>query len=346
MRAVVFESPGAVRVADVPEPTVLEPGDAVIRVTRAGICGSDLHFYHLKAPIEPGDVMGHEAVGLVDAVGDGVARFRPGDRVVAAFVVACGSCWFCRKGHTSLCDELRMPGTGIFGGSLSGAQASLVRIPHADVNLLAVPAGVDDERALFVGDVLTTGYYGASIAGIGADDVVAVLGAGPLGHCTAQAARALGARNVILLDREPGRLEVAEQAGLTCVDVSARHPATALAEVTDGRGADVVLEAVGSAEAYATAVDVVRRGGTVVVIGMFAGESVELQLGVYWARGITVRFAGICPVHAWWERAMSELEAGRLDPFPLVTHRLPLEEAAEGYRLFDRRDAMKVVLAP
>jgi threonine dehydrogenase-like Zn-dependent dehydrogenase len=346
MRAVVFRRAEEVAVEDVPEPAVEEPEDAIVRVTRTAICGSDLHIYHGKAPIEPGDVMGHEAVGVVEGVGHDVERFHPGDRVIASFVVACGSCWFCRSGQTSLCEDLRMPGTGIFGGDLPGAQAELLRIPRADVNLLSVPEGVDDERALFVGDVLTAGYYAASCGGLGADDVVAVLGAGPLGYCAALAARALGARHVAVLDRDPERLVLPAAAGLDTVDVSARHPASALAQLTEGRGADVVIEAVGTPEAYETAVDIVRRGGTVVVVGVFAGESVELQLGVYWARGITVRFAGICPVHAWWEAVMTELAASRLDPLPVVSHRLPLEDAPEGYRLFDDRRASKVLLSP
>lgn len=345
MRAVVFRRAGEVAVEDVPEPAVEEPDDAIVRVTRTAICGSDLHIYHGKVPIEPGDVMGHEAVGVVEAVGSDVARSRPGDRVVASFVVACGSCWFCRNRQTSLCEDLRTPGTGIFGGDLPGAQAELLRIPSADVNLLAVPEGVDDERALFVGDVLTAGYYAAS-CGVGAGDVVAVIGAGPLGYCAALVAQTMGSRHVVVLDRIAERLVLPSAAGLGTMDVSARHPASALAQLTEGRGADVVIEAVGTPEAYGTAVDIVRRGGTVVVAGVFAGESVELQLGVYWARGITVRFAGICPVHAWWEAVMTELAAGRLDPLPVVSHRLSLEDAAEGYRLFDGRRASKVVLSP
>lgn len=346
MRGVVFREAGVVAVDDIPEPAIEDPADAIVRVSRTAICGSDLHFYHLKAPIEPGDVMGHEAVGVVEAVGSRVNRFRPGERVVAAFVVACGSCWFCMRDQSSLCEDLQMPGTGIFGGNLAGAQAELIRIPHADVNLLGIPAAVDDERALFVGDVLTTGYYAASCGAVGPDDVVAVIGAGPVGYCAAVAARAMGAGQVVVLDREPARLELAVDAGLTTVDVAATHAAGAVAALTDDRGADVVIEAVGTPDAYSTAVDVVRRGGVVVVVGMFAGESVEMQLGVYWARGITVRFAGICPVQAWWERVMDEVAAGRLDPSPIISHRLPLEDAPEGYRLFDRREAVKVVLAP
>lgn len=346
MRAVVFGGVGDMRVADVPDPAIEEPGDAIVRVTRTAICGSDLHFFHGKTPIEPGEVIGHEAVGVVEAVGPAVTRFARGDRVVVAFNIACGACWFCRRGETQLCDNFRNLGAGAFGGSLAGAQATHVRVPTADVNLLGIPDDVDDERALFVGDVLTTGVYAASIAAIDAADVVAVVGCGPVGFFCIQAARALGAGQVFGIDLEPGRLALAASAGAVAVDVRERHPASALAEATGGRGADVVLEAVGTPSAFESAVGIVRRGGRVVVVGVFAGESVELQLGVYWARALTLRFSGICPVHSWWERAMDHVRSGRIDPVPLISHRLPLEDAVEGYALFDRREATKVVLLP
>jgi threonine dehydrogenase-like Zn-dependent dehydrogenase len=346
VRALVFDDVGKVRLADVPAPAVKQQGDAVVRVTRTAICGSDLHFFHGKAPLDPGDVMGHEAVGVVESIGAEVTRFAPGDRVVVAFNIACGSCWFCLRGETQLCEEFRNLGAGAFGGGLSGAQATHVRVPSADINLLAIPDDVDDERALFVGDVLTTGLYAVSIADIKPDDAVAVLGCGPVGWFCVQAARAMGAGRVFAIDREASRLELAASVGAEPIDIRERHPGTALAEHTDGRGADVVIEAVGSADAFGSAVDIVRRGGRVVVVGVYAGESVDVQLGVYWARALTVRFAGVCPVHAWWERAMEEVRSGRIDPMPLISHRLPLEDAVEGYELFDRREATKVVLLP
>ena len=206
MRAVVFEADGVVEVADRPDPAIEEPGDAVLRVTRAGICGSDLHFFHGKAPMDPGTIMGHEAVGTVERVGTDVRTVRPGDRVVTSFHIACGTCWFCRSGRSGLCEDHRILGGGPFGGDLPGTQAQAVRVPIADVNLLAVPDAVEDERALFVGDVLTTGVYAASLAEAGPEDAVAILGAGPVGFCVAQALRATGARRVFALDRDPARL--------------------------------------------------------------------------------------------------------------------------------------------
>jgi threonine dehydrogenase-like Zn-dependent dehydrogenase len=346
MRAVVYREPGRVEVADVPEPELEDPRDAIVRVTRSAICGSDLHFFHGKAPLEPGDVIGHEAVGVVDRVGSGVSSVTPGQRVVVAFNIACGECWFCRHEQTALCEDFRNLGGGIFGGGLAGTQAELVRVPNADVNLLAVPAPVEDEAALFVGDVLTTGLYAAGIAGIRSGDTVAVVGAGPVGYFAIQSAGLHEPAAVVAIDLEPARLALAEKVGAIPLSPSEQNPQTALFERTDGRGADVVIEAVGRLDAFETALRVVRRGGTVVVVGMYTSETYPAQLGVWWARTLDLRFAGICPVHVWWRRAMEEVEAGRIDPMPLISHRLLLQDAALGYELFESRRATKVLLVP
>ncbi|MFM8999242.1 MAG: alcohol dehydrogenase catalytic domain-containing protein [Actinomycetota bacterium] len=346
MRAVVYEEPGRIAVGEVAEPAIEDPRDAIVRVTLAAICGSDLHFFHGKAPMDPGETIGHEAVGVVEAVGGAVARFAVGDRVVVAFDNACGACWFCRSGQTQLCEDFRTLGAGAFGGGLGGAQADLVRIPYADANLLAIPAGLDDERALFLGDILTTGLYGASVPEIRPGETVAVVGAGPVGFFAAQAARLADPAAVLVLDRDPARLAIAASVGAAPIDVGARHAQMAVAEATEGRGADVVIEAVGTPEAFESAIDVVRRGGRVSVVGMFTSESISIPLGIWWARSLDVRFAGICPVHAWWERALAAVADGRIDPTPIVSHRMGLDDAVEGYALFAAREATKVVLRP
>ena len=346
MRAVVYEGVEQLTVRDVPDPRVEDPHDALVRITTAAICGSDLHFYRGKAPLSPGDTIGHEGVGVVEAVGPDVQRFVPGDRVVLSFDVVCGHCWYCLHGQTSLCEEFRNLGAGPFGGNLGGAQAERVRVPYADTNLLAIPEGMEDERALFVGDILTTGYYGAAIAGIQPADTVAVVGAGPVGFFCVQAAQVHGAKEVLALDMEPDRLALAEKMGAVPLNVAERNAQMAVCELTGGRGADVVIEAVGTAASYQSAVDVVRRGGIVSVVGMFVTESVEIPLGVYWSRALQVRFAGICPVHTWWHRAMDAVASGRIDPMPIISHTLPLAEAPGGYELFASRRATKVVLKP
>lgn len=346
MKAVVYRDVGKIRVEDVPDPTLSDPHDAIVRVTTAAICGSDLHFFHGKAPLSPGDSIGHEGVGVVESVGADVERFKPGDRVVIAFDIACGSCWFCRHGQTSLCEDFQNLGAGPFGGGLGGTQAELVRVPHADTNLLRIPEGMEDERAIFVGDILTTGYYGTAIAGIQPLDTVAVVGAGPVGFFCAQAARLQGAKEVLALDMEEERLTLAAKMGATPINVKERNPQMAVCDRTEGRGADVVIEAVGSPSAFDSAIEIVRRGGTVSVVGMYVIESIQVPLGIYWSRALRILFAGICPIHAWWDRAMQAVSAGMIDPLPIISHTLPLADAVHGYELFDSRRATKVVLKP
>jgi threonine dehydrogenase-like Zn-dependent dehydrogenase len=346
MRAVVYEDVEKVRVDDVPDPVVEEPGDALVRVTMSAICGSDLHFYHGKAPLIPGEQIGHEGVGVVEEVGDGVSKFRPGDRVVLSFNAVCGECWFCTHGQHSLCDDFKNLGAGMAAGGLGGTQAELVRMPGADLNLLKVPEGMEDERALFVGDILTTGVYGAAIAGIQPGDTVAVIGAGPVGFFAAQAARLHDPAQVLVLDMMEDRLALLEKVGATPINVKERNAETAVDGLTEGRGADVVIEAVGAVPAFQSAVDVVRRGGTICVVGMYVTESTELQLGVSWFRQLKIVFSGVCPIHAWWDQAIQAVADGTIDPLPIISHRLPLDEAPKGYELFDKREATKVVLTP
>jgi threonine dehydrogenase-like Zn-dependent dehydrogenase len=346
MKGVVFEEVGAVRVDDLPDPKIEEPTDALVRITASAICGSDLHFFHGKAPLLPGDPLGHEAVGVVEEVGDDVRGVKAGDRVVVAFNIVCGECWFCRHGQPSLCENFRNLGAGTFGGDLAGAQAERLRVPTATHNLLTIPDGMEDERALFVGDILTTGVYGAAIAGIEPGDTVAVIGAGPVGFFAAQAARLHDPSQVVVLDLQPDRLELLAEMGFTVVNTKERNPQTALGEVTEGRGADVVIEAVGSVPGFETALEAVRRGGTVCVIGMYATETIEFQLGVMWSRALRFVFGGVAPIHAWWNEAMAAVADGKIDPLPIISHTLPLAEAAKGYELFDRREATKVVLRP
>src|SRR6266516_8078188 len=304
MKAVVYQDVRQVEVGEVPDPTIVDPHDAIVRVTTSAICGSDLHFFTGKAPLLPGDTIGHECVGVIERTGQEVDRVLPGQRVVVSFDIVCGHCWFCRHGQTSLCEDFRNLGAGPFGGGLGGAQAERVLVPFADTNLLRIPDGMEDERALFLGDILTTGYYGAAIAGIQPLDTVAVVGAGPVGFFCAQAARLHGAKEVVVLDLAPDRLSLVEQVGAIGIDLTQRNAQMAVCDRTEGRGADVVIEAVGSAPAFETAVEIVRRGGSVTVVGMYVSGTVQIPLGVYWTRGLTLRFSGICPIHAWWDRSL------------------------------------------
>ena len=344
MRAVVYRGERDVRVEDVPEPELVAPGDAIVRVHKAAICGSDLHFFHGRVPgIFEGTVVGHEFVGEVVAVGDGVTKFAVGDHVIGSFQIACGSCAPCRKGRFNHCDELAVLGYGIFVGDLAGAQAELVRIPYADVNLFTVPVGLSGEQALFAGDILTTGWYAAGIAGIQAGDDVVVVGAGPVGTFAQMAAHAMGAGRVVAVDMVQSRLDLAAGLGSLTVNSAERSAAVGVEETLGGM-ADVVIETVGLPPALITAIDCVRPGGTVSIIGVHTEFEHPMPLGNLFTRNITLRFGGSCNVQGWWDRALAAIEKGQADPTAIITHRMPLDDAAEGYRLFDSKEAMKVVL--
>src|ERR1700722_14426526 len=206
MRAVTFQAPGEVQVTDVPEPEISDPGDAIVQIEATGVCGSDLHIYHGRVKIEPGFTIGHEYVGTVLAVGDGVHSVKVGDRVLGCFQTACGRCYFCRRGLFHKCDFSRTFGHGAALGSLPGTQAELALVPNADLILRKVPADMTDDVALFAGDVMGTGYHAAAESGLQQGDVAAVLGLGPVGLCAVQAAFALGAADVIAIDTVPERL--------------------------------------------------------------------------------------------------------------------------------------------
>jgi alcohol dehydrogenase len=347
MRAVIFEDIGKLSVADHPDPAVADPSDAVVEVTTAAICGSDLHVLNGRIPgMRSGSVIGHEYVGRIVEAGSGVGRFKTGDRVVGSFPIVCGRCWFCARGEFNNCAEYRVLGYGMFTGDLDGAQAGYVRIPDADVNLHAVDAGLVDEQALFAGDVLTTGVYAAAIAGIEEGDDVAVIGAGPVGLFAIMAARAYKPARVFAIDVAADRLKMAESLGAIPVDASKVNPVVEVQRLTTDRGADVVLECVGALPAFDTAIDAVRAGGTVAVIGVYSELEHSVSFGEIWRRNITIKMGGSCNVQAYWDHALDLVTAGTIDPTVIITHTMPLEEALRGYELFEAREALKVVLKP
>ena len=345
MKAVVFAGPGSVRLDDVPEPRVQAPDDVVVSVTATSICGSDLHLLDGKTPgMREGGVIGHEFVGVVHDAGD-ASGFATGDRVLGSFLIACGECRACASRRFNFCERRRALGLGTLTGDLDGAQADKVRIPLAPVNAKRIPDGLEDERALFAGDILTTGFYGAEVADISTDDVVVVFGAGPVGLFTAQAA-ALRAARVLVLDADPRRVDFARGLGLEAFDVSEIAPEAEVAAATDGLMADVAVDAVGVVPVVKSALRCVRDGGRIAVVGVYGQERWDLPMGVTWVRGIDVRFSGMANVQAHWDATLDAVQAGSIDPTQLITHRLPLEQAEEGYELFKSREAMKVVLKP
>jgi 2-desacetyl-2-hydroxyethyl bacteriochlorophyllide A dehydrogenase len=343
MRALTFQAPGEVRVQDVAEPELREPGDAIVRVESSGVCGSDLHIYHGRVKIERGFVLGHELVGTVLAVGAGVTRVAPGDRVLSCFHTACGRCFHCLRCEYHRCERGRTFGHGAALGNLPGAQAEQVLVPDAEIALRRVPEGMADGVALFAGDVMGTGYHAIASGGVRPGDSVAVLGLGPVGLCAVQAARAAGAARVFAVDSVADRLAMARSFGARALELG-DDVKEAVRTDTGGRGADVVVDAVGDPRALELALFLVRPAGTVVAVGVYA-ERCEVHMGLAWIKGVTLR-TGLANVIAHVDRVLALMSAGVLDPAPLVTHTMALEEGPEAYAMFDRREALKIILEP
>jgi len=344
MKAVTFQAPGEVRVDERPEPEPVERDDAVVRVEATGVCGSDLHIYHGRVSIEPGFILGHEFVGTVITAGDGVTEVAEGDRVLGCYCSACGNCFFCRRGDYHKCDEGRVFGHGKTLGSLQGAQAEQVLVPHANLTLRRVPEGMSDDAALFAGDVMGTGYHAVAQAGIEAGDTVAVLGLGPVGLCAVQAARAAGASRVMAIDTVEDRLRVAEALGAHPLHLTEDDPRAAVKALTDGRGVDVAVDAVGHPDALELACRLARKAGNVSAIGVYA-ERIPVHMGIIWIKALTLT-TGHANVIGHVDRVLSMMAAGVLDPTPLVSRHMALEDAEEAYAIYDRREALKIVMRP
>jgi 2-desacetyl-2-hydroxyethyl bacteriochlorophyllide A dehydrogenase len=344
MRAVTFQAPGEVRVDERPDPELQSQDEAVVAIEASGICGSDLHIYHGRVKIAPGFTIGHEFVGRVLAVGDSVTRVTEGDRVLGCFHTACGTCFFCLRGVYQKCDHVRVFGHGEALGALQGTQADRAVVPMANMTLRRVPAGLSDDVALFAGDVMGTGYHAVDQAGVKPGDSVAVLGLGPVGLCAVQIAVAAGAAPVFAIDTVADRLAVAQSFGATAVHLTEQSPRDEIRKGTDKRGVDAAIDAVGHPDALDTAIRLTRNAGTVVAIGVYA-EPCQVHMGLVWIKAVTLR-SGQANVIGHVDRVLGMLAAGTLDPTPLVTHHMSLDDAPEGYAIYDRREALKIVLTP
>ena len=344
MRAVTFQAPGVVSVEERPEPEPIDPEDAVVRIEATGVCGSDLHIYHGRVPIEAGFTIGHEYVGTVVAAGDAVTRVAVGDRVLGCFQTACGTCFFCRRGDFHRCLESRTFGHGATLGALQGTQADMALVPHANLVLRRVPDGMSSDVALFAGDVMGTGFHAVVESGMMPGDVVAVLGLGPVGLCAVQAARACGAAQVFAIDTVPERLAVASSYGAEALHLAEQDVRAIVRAATEDRGVDVCIDAVGDPKVLESAIRLTRACGSIQCIGVYA-ERAEVHMGLLWLKTLTLR-GGQANVLGHVDRVLAMLSAGVLDPTALVTHHMKLEQAPEAYAVYDRREALKIVLTP
>ncbi len=347
MRAITYHGPLDFRVEEVPDPTLVAPTDALLRVELAAICGSDLHVWHgRELGADPGTIMGHEFVGTVLETGKAVTRFHPGDRVACPFTTSCGDCFYCRSGLTARCERGQLFGWVEKGKGLHGGQAALVRVPLADSTLVGVPADLSAQTALLTGDVLSTGYHCAVQGGVGPGSTCAVLGTGPVGLMAILAARELGAARVFGLDMVPDRLHWAQRFRAEPIDART-EPVSQVRALTDGRGVDVVLEAIGSASATSLAFDLVRPGGTISAVGVHHEAAFSFSPGQAYDKNLTWRI-GRCPARHYMEALQPLARAHQAELHAIFTHTVPLDQGPEAYRMFaERRDGcVKVALQP
>ena len=340
MRALVYHGPGQRAWEEVPVPEITDEGDAIVRVDATTICGTDLHILAGDVPeVRPGRILGHEAVGTVDEVGDDVHRLSPGDRVLVSCISGCGTCRSCREGRYGQCAE---GGGWVLGRRIDGTQAEYVRVPYADTSTYRIPDGVSDEAILMLADILPTGYeVGVLAGGVRPGDVVAVVGGGPVGQLAALAAQSHGAAVVVVSDPVPARREsAAAQGAVPCEPAGARP---LLDAVTDGRGADVVVEAVGGSHGLDAALDLVRDAGVVVSVSAHQQQDWAFPLARSFAGQRTVRFV-IGDSIALRDTLTAVVTAGLVDPGFVLTARDLLDEAPRRYR--DMRDLseLKVLL--
>lgn len=351
MKATIFNGPRDVRVERVPDPKLSATTDAIVRITRSAICGSDLHVYDGGLPLQPGFVLGHEGVGVIEEAGSGVTRLRKGQRVVVSAVVACGECFYCRRGQSSQC---AVAGGSVFGfgtmapdklPDLGGEQSEALRVPMADYTCYPLPDGVDDDAALFLADILPTAYFGAVNGDIRPGDVVAVFGCGPVGLCAVIAAQLFGPAEVIAVDTVPYRLDLARKLGATPVALDKAHDL--ILNRTDGRGADVTIEAVGTAGALNASFENVRGGGTVSMVGVMSKPTWEYPMMLGFNKDLTFR-VGLANINAHIPELARLIEHKRIDPKPIISHTITLDEVPHGYKIFDARTegAVKILIKP
>jgi threonine dehydrogenase-like Zn-dependent dehydrogenase len=389
MKALCWRGKHDVKVESVPDPTILNPRDAIVRVTKTAICGSDLHLYDGYIPtMERGDILGHEFMGEVVELGTEVKNLKKGDRVVVPFPIACGRCYYCKKSLTSLCDNSNpnawmaenaygYSSAGLYGyshmyGGYAGGQAEYVRVPYADVGPIKVPDSLEDELVLFLSDILPTAYMAVENCNIQPGDIVAIWGAGPVGLLAVKCAYLLGAERVISIDHMPHRLKLARDAAKAeTINFDKVDVYGALREMTGGRGPDSCVDAVGleahghgvgasydyikaklfmatdRPNALRQAINACRKGGTVSIPGVYGGLLDKFPLGAAFAKGLTLKM-GQTHVVRYLKPLLDRIEKAQIDPRFIITHRMPLADAAFGYKTFhDEQDScFKIVLTP
>jgi alcohol dehydrogenase len=343
MKALVFKGPGQKSWEEVPKPVLQSPTDAIVRMVKTTICGTDLHIMKGDVPeVTPGRILGHEGVGIVEEIGNAVSNFRPGDHVLISCISSCGKCDYCKKGMYSHCSN----GGWILGHLIDGTQAEYVRTPFADTSLYRIPAGMDEEALVMLSDILPTGFECGVLNGkIGPGDTVAIVGAGPVGLAALLTAQFYTPGEIIIIDLDDNRLEVARRFGATRTINSSREKAVEkVKDITSNSGVDCAIEAVGIPATFELCESIVAAGGHIANIGVH-GKSVNLHLESLWAHNITITTRLVDTVTT--PMLLKTVAAGKLDPLALITHRFKLPEIVQAYEVFshaDREKALKVIL--
>lgn len=384
MKAVVFHDVGDIRLEDVAEPRLQDATDAIVRLTATAICGTDLHFVRGSfAGVEPGTILGHEGVGVVEQVGDLVRNFRPGDRVVIGSTIACGHCAYCRDGYFSQCDEAnphgKRAGTAFFGGPgptgpYHGLQAEKARIPFAHVGMVKIPDAVTDSQALLISDIFPTGWFGADLAEIHEGTTVAVFGCGPVGQFAIASARLMGAGRIIAVDHLPDRLEMAQRQGAEVVNFDAEDPVETIVAMTGGIGVDRAIDAVGvdadrphrhtgsegndggdhgwapsdaPSQVLEWAIAALAKAGTLAIVGVYPPTHTEFPIGQAMNKNIAIRM-GNCPHRRYIPHLLDLVASGVCDPEAILSRTEPMADAISAYEAFDARKPgwLKVELLP
>lgn len=386
MKAVVYHGVGDIRLEDVDEPRIQEPTDAIVRITASAICGTDLHFVRgTFSGMKPGTILGHEAVGIVEALGDDVRNLEIGDRVVVPSTIACGNCSYCRAGYFAQCDVAnpngKEAGTSFFGGPAAtgpfhGLQAEKARIPFANIGLVKLPAEITDDQAILLSDIFPTGYFGAEMAEIEAGDTVAVYGCGPVGQFAIASAKLLGAGRVFAIDQYEDRLRMARRQGAEVIDFNREDPVETIKRLTGGIGVDRVIDAVGvdaehgccsgkpaegassqengqwrpgdaPSQALEWGVQSLAKAGTLSIIGVYPPDATTFPIGMAMNRNITINM-GNCHHRKYIPRLIEMVQAKRIAPETILTQTEPMPDAIAAFEAFDRRERgwIKVELQP
>lgn len=343
MKALVYRGPGKKEWIDKPRPTIEKPSDAIVRITKTTICGTDLHILSGNVPaVTDGRTLGHEGVGIVEEVGSDVTTFKPGDRVLISCVTSCARCEYCKRALYAHCED----GGWILGHLIDGTQAEYVRVPHADTSMYHLPEGVDEEALVLLSDILPTGLEIGVINGnVKPGDVVTIVGAGPIGMSALLTAQFYSPAEIIMVDLDDNRLEMARQFGATTtINSNNEDPVKKIMEMTGGKGVDVAIEAVGFPVTFDVCQKILKPGGHLAVVGVH-GKSVDFQLEKLWIHNVTVR-TGLVSTNTT-PMLLKTVQSKKLQPEKLITHRFPLTDILEAYDVFSNaaeQKAMKVIL--